>query len=145
MKKTLFIILITFFCIMIVLFVALRNAQGLERDTQKFNLEFEQYTNKNIYGTEIATMINKAVNNNEKYRIEKDENGFYIEDDSYSIKIDIYIKINETTYAMETIYKLGTEQFVQNFNSIKFHTTNVEYHNKTGRIAKIVLEQVEEE
>ena len=91
MKKTLFIILIMFFCIMIVLFVALRNAQGLERDTQKFNLEFEQYTNKNIYGTEIATMINKAVNNNEKYRIEKDENGFYIEDDSYSIKIDIYI------------------------------------------------------
>ena len=145
MKKTLFIILIMFFCIMIVLFVALRNAQGLERDTQKFNLEFEQYTNKNIYGTELATMINKAVNNNEKYRIEKDENGFYIEDDSYSIKIYIYIKINETTYAMETIYKLGTEQFVQNFNSIKFHRTNVEYHNKTGRIAKIVLEQVEEE
>ena len=144
MKKTLFIITISFICIISVLYILLKNIQSNERDAKKYNLIYEQYIGKNIYGTEIATLINKAVDNNEKYSIKKDKNGLYVDDDKYSIKIEIYIKINDMTYPMETIFKHGTEQFVQNFNTILFKTKNVTYHNKTGRIAKINFEQIEE-
>ena len=120
MKKTLFIFTTVFLCIIAVLFAMLKNAQIEQQNILKDNLIYEQYLNKPIYGTDIATLINKAVDNNEKNKIEKDENGMYMENDSNSIKIEIYISINNITYSMETIYMHGTEQFVQNFNSILF-------------------------
>lgn len=144
MKKTLFIITASFLCIILVLYIVLKNTQAKGRDAKKFNLVYEQYTGKEVYGTEIATLINKAVDNNEKYEVEKDKNGFYIDDDKYSVKIEIHITINDTTYQMETIYKHGTDQFVQNFNTIMFKTDNIEYHKETGRISRIVFEQIEE-
>ena len=144
MKKALFIIFILFLCIILVLFVLLRNIQAQDREVKKFNLEYEQYINKEIYGTEIATIINKAVNNNEKYEIEKGNDGLYINDNKYAIKIEIYISINDTTYPMETIYNHHTEQFVQNFNSDLFKADEIKYHSETGRIAKIVFKQIDE-
>ena len=143
MKKTLLIIFIVFLCIILFLFAILRNVQAQDREVKKFNIEYEQYIDKEIYGTEIATIINKAVNNNEKYEIEKDQDGFYIDDNMYTIKVEIYISVNDTTYQMETIYNHRTEQFVQNFNSELFKAENVEYHGKTGRIAKILFKQIE--
>ena len=144
MKKALIIIFIIFLCIILTLFVALKNLEAQERENSSYNLVYEQYLNKEIYGTEIATLINKAVNNNEKYEVSKDENGFYISDNENSILILIHITINDTIYPMETIYKHDTSSFVQNFNSILFKSDEVEYHKSTGKIAKIVFKQVEE-
>lgn len=144
MKKTLFIFTTVFLCIIAVLFAMLKNAQIEQQNILKDNLIYEQYLNKPIYGTDIATLINKAVDNNEKNKIEKDENGMYMENDSNSIKIEIYISINNITYSMETIYMHGTEQFVQNFNSILFESSEIKYHTKTGKIAKILFKQIEE-
>ena len=106
------------------------------------NSEFDQYLDKEVYGLDLATIINKSVDKNEKNKISKDEKGFFIENDVNSIKVQIYIKENEKTYEMEQIYKQGTEQFVQFFINEKFKCSKVEYHKKTGRIKYMLFEQI---
>ncbi len=106
------------------------------------NSEFEQYINNDIYGIDLATIINKSIDKNEKNKIQKDNQGFFIENDENSIEVEIYIKENETTYKMEQIYKQGTEQFVQFFINEKFKCSKVEYHKKTGKIKYMLFEQI---
>ena len=48
---------------------------------QKENKEFEEYKDKEVYGLEVGTMINKAVDKNTKNKIEKDNNGNFIQND----------------------------------------------------------------
>ena len=110
---------------------------------QKENKEFEEYKDKEVYGLEVGTMNNKAVDKNTKNKIEKDNNGNFIQNDKNSIEIEIYITDNETTYKMETIYNAGTEQFVQYYGNIKFKCSKIEYHENTGRIKYMLFEQQE--
>ena len=106
------------------------------------NAEFEQYLNEEVYGIDIATIINKSIDKNEKNKILKDEKGFFIQNDENSIEVEIHIKENDTTYKMEQIYKQGTEQFVQFFINEKFKCSKVEYHEKTDRIKYMLFEQI---
>lgn len=110
---------------------------------QNENAEFEEYKDKEVYGLNVGTMINKAVDKNTKNKIEKDDNGNFIQNDSNSIEIEIYMTDNETTYKMETIYNSGTEQFVQYYGNIKFKCSKIEYHEKTGKIKYLLFEQQE--
>ena len=107
------------------------------------NAEYEEYKDKEIYGLDIATIMNKTVDKNTKNKIEKDEQGMYISNDTNSIQIEIYILDNETTYKMETFYDAGTEQFVQYYGNIKFKCSKIEYHKNTGRIKYILFEQLQ--
>ena len=111
------------------------------KDLENYNNEFTKYKDTEIAGTEIATILNKAVNYNEQNNIKKDEQGMYIENDENSIKIDIYIKDNDTTYSMEKIYNMGVEKFINSFSLETFKITETQYHNKTGKIKYIKLEQ----
>ena len=106
------------------------------------NKEYEKYLNKEIYGAELATIINKAIDSNENNYIKKDNKGKYIENDLKSIKIDIRILDNDTTYDMETFYYGGIDKFVKNYNYIKFKCSNIEYHKETKKIKKIYFEQI---
>ena len=62
---------------------------------QKFNNEFSEYIDQEFYGTELATIINLAIDNNEKHKIEKDSTGKYIEDNLYSVRVDVYMTDTE--------------------------------------------------
>lgn len=108
---------------------------------QRENADFEKYKNQEVYGLDVASIMNKAVDKNTKNKIEKDDNGNFIQNDENSIEIEIYMSDNETTYKMENIYDAGTEQFVQYYGKIKFKCSNIEYHKKTGRIKYILFEQ----
>ena len=110
---------------------------------QNENAEFEEYKDKEVYGLNVGTMINKAVDKNTKNKIEKDDNGNFIQNDSNSIEIEIYMTDNETTYKMETIYNSGTEQFVQYYGNIKFKCSKIEYHKNTGKIKYMLFEQLQ--
>lgn len=114
------------------------------RIVKEENSEFEYYLNKEITGTTMTTLINKAINQNEKNNIKKNEKGYYIENDENSMKIEIKMITIEKTYPMEEIYNNDITKFVQNFNSIKFKCTNIEYHAKTGKISKMFFEQITE-
>ena len=105
------------------------------------NADFEKYKDQEVYGLDVASIMNKAVDKNTKNKIEKDDNGNFIQNDENSIEIEIYMSDNETTYKMENIYDAGTEQFVQYYGKIKFKCSNIEYHKKTGRIKYILFEQ----
>ena len=69
-------------------------------DIKKYNIEYEMYLNKLITGRELTTVINKAVDNNEKNKVSKDKNGFYLDDNENSINIDVKILDNDTIYKM---------------------------------------------
>lgn len=141
MKKYIITILILVAIVISSMLYAYNTYKKNIQDLKDYNNEFTKYQNTEIAGTEIATILNKAVNNNEQNKIQKDEKGMYIENDENSIKIDIYIKDNDTTYSMETIYNMGVEKFINSFSLETFKITETQYHSKTGKIKYIKLEQ----
>lgn len=143
MKRILFTICLISVIIIVILFMNYREFQKKQLETQKFNNIYEEYNQENLNGLDITTIINKAIDNNEKYEIAKDENGVYIADDQYSVKIYITMVLNEKTYTMERINAVGMEAFIQNFGIIEFDCTDIKYHEKTGRVAEMTFEATE--
>lgn len=141
MKKYIITILILIAIVISSVLYAYNTYKKNVQDLKNYNNEFTKYENTEIAGTEIASILNKAVNNNEQNNVNKDEQGMYIENDENSIKIDIYIKDNDTTYSMEKIYNMGVEKFINSFSLETFKITETQYHNKTGKIKYIKLEQ----
>ncbi len=139
MKKTIFILLSIVFVIIICIYMNYRELLFKQTDAKKFNQAFEFYNKESIYGTDVTTVINKAIDNNEKFNIPKDENGLYKADNKNSIKIYVYMLINETTYPMESFINLGLNEFTRNFGEIKFECTDVKYHQSTGKIAEMTF------
>lgn len=143
MKKNLLIIFVILIIILIIIGVNFHNMQMKRKEVSKFNLQYEEYIADNLNGLDITTVINKAVNNNEKYEIPKDEEGLYILDDQNSIEIYIKMIINNTTYKMERINNLGMNSFIEYFGVVGFKCTDVSYHKKTGKIASMTFEATE--
>lgn len=141
MKKYIIIIIILVAIVITSILYAYRTYNKNIDDLKNYNNSFEQYKEKEIEGTQIATILNKAVNNNEQNNIEKDEKQNYIENEENSIKIDIYIKDNDTTYSMETIYNMGVEKFINSFSLETFKIAKMEYHEQTKKIKYILIEQ----
>ena len=106
------------------------------------NSEYDQYINDEIYGIDLATAINKTVDKNIRNKVEIAEDGTFIQNEESSIEIEIYMKDNETTYKMETIYNNGTEQFIQYYGNIKFKCSKTEYHESTGKLSYMLFEQI---
>ena len=112
-------------------------------EIKKFNTKYEKYINNNIVGTEVASVINQAVDDNEYERIKKDENGTYIQNDETSVNTEVKITEfkEEQIYTMETLYSGGITQFVKYYGQIPFKAVKVEY-NKNKRIKYILFEQI---
>lgn len=144
MKHSLLIILATFFIIICITCVIVINWQAENNEIKKENVEYEKYLDKEISGTELATLISKVVDNNEKNNVKKDEKGYYINNNINSIKIDLKMTTVDKTYPMEEIYNNEIATFVQNFNTIQFKCTSIEYHTKTKKISKLIFEETEE-
>ena len=140
MKKLIVIILCLVGVVLSVFAVKYMNYKSEIAKIKEENLEFETYLNKQILGTELTTFINKAVDNNERFNVLKDEQGFYIKNDINSIEIEIKITDNDTIYKMETLYNGGIVDFVQYYNSIYFECTKIEY-NKLGKVCYLLFEQ----
>ena len=127
-----------------VLFFKYREYQATQRDVQKFNSVYEEYDLDTLNGLDVTTMMNKATSNNEKYEIPKDEHGLYILDDQYSIEIYVTMIINEETYRMERLtQKEVNSNFIRLFGDVNFKCSNINYHQKTGRVASMYFEATE--
>ena len=144
MKKAMVVMLIIFFIMVAIVTLNIKAKQDDEKNVKKINSEYEQYLGKTIYGTDVTTIINKAIDSNEHYKIQKDENGNYVDDEKYCIKIELNMITIEKTYQMEQINRAGLTEFVKNFNTVTFECTRIEHHSKTGRVSKIVFTQLEE-
>ena len=144
MKKTLVILGISFIIIITILSIILINTKSSNSLLRKENGEYEYYIGRTIYGTDITTVINKAMNTNKKFEVPKDENGFYITDGKCSMKVYLEMIGREEVFAMEKIDALGSSQFAELFNTSQFEAKEVKYHENTGRIAEITFIQTEE-
>ena len=142
MKKELIITIALILCAIISFLSAYNTFKQEKKEIANINKEYEMFYNVEIYGSELATIINKIVDNNTKFNIEKDEKGNYIEDEQNSIKMDVYIIDSETSYSIERIYSLGTERFVTNFDLEKFKCTKIEYHSRNKKVKYLYFEQV---
>lgn len=145
MKKTILLIAIPIAIIIFSICGLLIEKNSNNRIVERENSEYEYYANKEILGTELISLINKSINKNEENRIQKDEKGRYIENSENSIKIEVKMLITGKTYPMEEIYNNDITKFVENFNFIKFKCTNIEYHKNTGRVKKLLFEEIEED
>ena len=141
MKKVVIIITVLLICILFSFSYTYYTYQKNRKELASINRGYEAYYEKQISGTDLATVINKVTDNNTKNQVAKDEKGKYIENDSDSIKLDIYISQNDTKYSVEQIYALGTERFVQSFGTAKFKCTKIEYHDKSKRVKYLLFEQ----
>lgn len=151
MKKTALYILIAVFIIVLVLYVNISNAISKQKKAENFNYQFEMYKNKKLSGVDIATIINKAIDNNERNENLKDEKGFYINNEETTIKVELnmisYNKEGEiiyNTYQMEAVNGLGISNFLSNYNTAIFKCSEINYHQRTGQVSKIVIEQQED-
>lgn len=142
MKKIIIVIILLVLCVLIAFSSAYNTYKVQRNELERFNRDYESYYQKEIYGVELATIINKIMNNNSNYNIAKDEKGNYIEDNEHSIKMDIYIIDADDTYSIERIYSLGTERFVQNFSSAKFKCTKLEHHEQSKKVKYLYFEQI---
>lgn len=143
MKK---LILLIFIPILIMIISATGLAMNLKTTTEavkRENKEYEYYLGKEIYGTDVTSLMNKAINENEKNNVQKDEKGYYLDNNSDSIRIELKMITIEKMYTMEEINNHDMNQFLKNFNLIKFKCTSIEYHKKTGKVSKMIFEQLE--
>lgn len=149
MKKNVIIMALMLIVIIVICVVGINVNSKASKVTLKENQEYEKYLKDEIYGTDVVTLINKAISNNETNNITKDEKGLYITDNQNSIIIDLVMitdseKDETTTYRMETISKVGITEFIKNFNTVEFECTRKEYHSQTGKIAYIEITQKSE-
>ena len=111
------------------------------------NFENNPYTsilNKEISSAELATLINKAMNKNAENKIEKDDKGYYIENDENSIKIDVQFIIEDTILTGEQIERSNETEFIIAYNSAKFKCTKIEYHKKTKLAKHLYFEELKD-
>ncbi len=143
MRKNLLIIFVILIIILVIACMKYKDIQATKREVAKFNYDYEEYNKENLNGLDITTLINKAVNNNERFEIPKDEEGLYKLDDENSIEIYVKMIINDTTYRMERINNLGINSFIAYFGEVNFKCIGIEYHKKTGKIASMTFEATE--
>ena len=101
------------------------------------NKTYESYENKEVLGTDIISIINKATDSNKI-----GEDGNYIDNGKNSIRIEIKFLELDKVITMERINNVGIEKFWSNYGALSFKCTKIEYHEKTHRVKYMYFEEV---
>ena len=139
MKKYIILIIIV-----IIAVTSISYMYSLEKNKQinKNNNYYNELYNKTISGNDIATLINKTLDNNSKNEVKKDEKEYYIDNRTNSIIIEIKFIDSDNIFRAEQISKNGIENFIKLYNDMKFTCTKIEYHEKTNLVKYIFFEQI---
>lgn len=140
-KQTVIIIGILVLMLLLVAFAVTQNVQK-QKKVMAYNSMYEKYYNQIIYGTEVASIINRAMNENEQNSVEKDAKGYYIDNNANSIKIYVKLQAEGEYFPMERIVTLGITEFVKNFNIEDFKCTQINYHKDTGLVSEVYYETI---
>ena len=112
------------------------------KSAQYDNMKYEKYFDKEVNANIVASVINRAVDNNIREEVQKSNNGVYIDNQKSSINVQIKFLDNDKTYDMETLYNDGMDNFIKYYNQIDFKCTKIEYHKNTGRVKYMLFEQI---
>ena len=133
-----FIITILIICTISAMYITYKANYNTSR---KANLSFERYLNEEVYGSELATVINRAIDKNEKNEVEKNNKGIYQNNDKNSINIEIKMLDDDTIYKMENFYNSGIQKFISYYGNIKFKCVDIKYHTSTNQVKYMLFEQ----
>ena len=149
MKKQILFIILAFILILAVVLIGVANNREKINEISQFNSLFEKYKGQTLYGADVLTIINKAIDNNKTYAIAQDNKGYFIDDGKFTLKVELILlakneeeKIVENTYQMEDIERVGLTEFISSFGLTNFKCENIEY-NSENRVNKIALKQQE--
>lgn len=142
MKKTFFILLGIIIIVVVIISFMYYNYRTMVLKANEVNREFETYTTNRILGSSLLTLMNKAIDQNEKNAVSKDEKGQYIDNKENSIKIEIKFLESDKVFTMENIQKAGIEEFVKNYGNMVFQCTNKNYHDRTKHISYLRFDQI---
>lgn len=136
-----FIIIVLIVCAIFAMYVSYKANYNISK---KSNLAFEKYLNEEVYGTDLATVINRAVDRNEKNEVIKNNKGIYQNNDENSINIEIKMLDDDSVYKMEKFYNDGIQNFIIYYGNIKFKCTEIKYHSTTNQVKYMLFEQTTE-
>lgn len=142
MRKTIYLILIP---VIIIVSIVLGNYIEYSKNKTEIanlNKEFSAYENEKIQINTVVTLMNKAIQKNIENQITQNENKIFQENDTNSIKIYLEIKSRNSIIPMEDLIlhqKAGTEKVEYAFSDLLFEITDIEYHQKTGQVKKIIF------
>lgn len=136
-----FIITILIVCAIFAMYISYKANYNMSK---KSNLAFEKYLNEEVYGTDLATVINRAVDRNEKNGVTKNNKGIYQNNDENSINIEIKMLDDDSVYKMEKFYNVGIQNFINYYGNIKFKCTDIKYHSATNQVKYMLFEQTTE-
>lgn len=142
MKKITILLIVVIIVLLSIIGIKYFLNKVLLTEVKSENAKYEKYVSQEIYGIDLATLINKSVDQNVKSEVEVNDKGIFIPNEENSIHIEIFMKDNETTYKMEIIHNSRTEQFVKYYGDVKFKCLKTEYHKKTGKIKYMLFEQL---
>lgn len=141
MKKYIILISIVVVAISIVVYAYYQNIITNNAILQN-NKDYESLYEKELTGTELATLINKAINKNNENNIAKDSDGIYINNDTNSINVEVKFKQSNEFYAAEKIEKNDISKFIELYSIVNFKCTKIEYHSKTKYVKYMLFEEI---
>lgn len=142
MKKILICILSIFLIIICIVGYSVYSKNENTAQIGVDNKTYESYYNKEVLGTDIISIINKATDSNKKNDIKIGEDGNYIDNGKNSIRIEIKFLELDKVITMERINNVGIEKFWSNYGALSFKCTKIEYHEKTHRVKYMYFEEV---
>ena len=146
MKNKILLIFIVFIIVLAIAVYAVYNYRTSVYESQKINNQYKSYYNTQMLGTELLSIINKTEDTNEKFDIQKDAEGLYIENDTNSIKIYVNLKYKDDyrTLEMERIINNGIENFVKAYSTASFKCTDISYHDKTNNVKALTFTETDD-
>ena len=100
-------IVIASLCLISILVVVynFNNYNSKQKEVTNFNNQYLEYNKDEVKGLDVTSLMNLAISNNTKYNIARNQKNEFIDDDSYSIRIYLKMKIDGNTYPMEAFEK----------------------------------------
>ncbi len=147
-KSSIIILMVALIAIISIVFANYVEYRNKKNEIKKFNDEFTIYENSEVQINTLITLMNRAIEENKKNNITQDEQNMFLENDENSIKVFLEIKSRGSMIPMEDLIlgeKAGIEKVSYAFSDMNFKITNIEYHQKTGQVKKIIFTAIEDE
>ena len=142
MKRNIIFIVAIFLVVIAIITDSFYNIKRTEKESSQNNRAYQSFYNQEVLGTDVISIINKAIDSNEKNAVDKDEKGHYIDNKTISIIIEIKFKPQEQIIKMDAIEKSGEQKFLILFVAISYKCIKIEYHQNTNNVKYMYFEQI---
>ena len=141
MKKYVILFIIVIIVVTSIAYLYLNYVSGAN-NVKASNKEYTNLYNTTITGSTLASNINKIIDKNTKNNVEKDKNGYFLDNGTNSIIGEIKFKDSDNIFRIEQIYNNGISKFINLYSNLNFKCTNIKYHSKTNLVSYMYFEEV---